>query len=157
MGPKAPRTIRYQRCNFSAQLPADCLYSPAHAWLARQDDGLWRVGLTKFATRMLGEIVDHAFDVQLNEPVRPGQAIGWIEGFKAIADLYCVGEGRFAGSNPVLKERIETVNEDPHGEGWLYLIEGRPDAQCVDVKGYCDLLDQTIDRLLSQQRERECQ
>jgi glycine cleavage system H protein len=157
MGSEPPPTIRYHRCNFTAQLPVDCLYSPAHAWLASRDDGLWRVGLTKFATRMLGELVDHAFHVRLNEPVRPGQAIGWIEGFKAISDLYCVAEGEFAGSNPVLKERIETVNEDPHDTGWLYLVKGQPGPQCVDVEGYCDFLDQTIDRLLVQQRDRECQ
>jgi glycine cleavage system H protein len=157
MGPEPPQTIRYHRCNFTAQLPVECLYSLSHAWLARQEDGLWRVGLTKFATRMLGEIVDHAFDVQLNEPVRTGQAIGWIEGFKAISDLYCVAEGQFAGSNPVLKEQIQTVNEDPCGDGWLYLVKGQPDPKCVDVEGYCKLLNQTIDRLLGQQRHRECQ
>jgi glycine cleavage system H protein len=157
MGPEPARTIRYHRCNFTARLPVNYLYAPAHAWLAKQGDDLWRVGLTKFATRMLGEIVDHAFHVQLNEPVRPGQAIGWIEGFKAVSDLYCVAEGVFAGSNPVLKTQIETVNEDPHKTGWLYLVRGRPGPECLDVEGYRNFLDQTIDRLLGQQRERECQ
>jgi len=157
MGPVPPQTIRYHRCNFTAQLPVDFLYSPAHAWLASHGDGLWRVGLTKFATRMLGELVDHAFQVQLNEPVRSGQAIGWIEGFKAISDLYCAAEGEFAGSNPVLKERIQTVNDDPHGAGWLYLVKGQPGPQCVDVESYRELLDRTIDRLLGQQRDRERQ
>lgn len=156
MEPVPPQTIRYHRCNFTAQLPVGFLYSPAHAWLTSLGGGLWRVGLTKFATRMLGELVDHAFHVQSNEPVHSGQAIGWIEGFKAVSDLYCAAEGEFAGSNPVLKERIQTVNDDPHGAGWLYLVKGRPGPQCVDVEGYRDLLDQTIDRLLGQQRDKEC-
>lgn len=145
-------TIFYKRSRFNTHLPIDCLYSPTHAWIARQEDGLWRVGLTKFATRMLGEMVDCGFELEPGAPVAPGQIIGWIEGFKAISDLFCIAEGVFAGGNPSLKEQIDLVTEEPHGRGWIYSVRGQPDAKCMNVAEYQQLLDKTIDRILEQQK-----
>jgi glycine cleavage system H protein len=150
-----PQTLHYKRSNFATQLPVDCLYSPSHAWLARPSADRWRAGLTKFATRMLGEMVDHGFGVEPAARVEVGQIIGWVEGFKAISDLYCVVQGRFVGGNPLLKEQIEHVNRDPYGDGWLYEVEGTPDPKCMDVHAYRDFLDKTIDRLLARQQNSE--
>jgi glycine cleavage system H protein len=127
------------------------LYTTSHYWLARQDIGQWRVGLTKFAVRMLGEMVDLDFQVRPNAPARLGQIIGWIEGFKAISDLYCIVEGVFTGGNPALPEQSTLLSQDPYGAGWLYQVSGRPDPKAVDVYGYKLILDRTIDRLQTQQ------
>jgi len=147
-----PKTLHYKRSHFVTQLPVDYLYSPSHAWIARQDEAHWRVGLTKFATRMLGEMVDHGFEVQMGAPVQPGQIIRWVEGFKAISDLFCIAHGQFAGSNPILKKTINLISKDPYDAGWLYLVKGRPDVKCVDVQSYRNILDKTIDRILEKQK-----
>jgi glycine cleavage system H protein len=152
-----PKTLHYKRSHFATQLPLDYLYSPSHCWIARDQDDLWRVGLTKFASRMLGDMVDHGFETELDAPVRPGQIVGWIEGFKAISDLFCIGEGTFAGSNPALKEEIALVNKAPYGAGWLYQIRGQPDPQCMGVHDYKAVLDKTIDRILQKQAGEEIQ
>ena len=149
--PDKPRTLSYRRSRFVTQLPLDYIYSPSHCWIAPQGQGRWRVGLTKFATRMLGEMVDHGFELQVGAAVEPGQIIGWVEGFKAISDLFCVACGNFEGGNPVLKERISVVNKDCYGLGWLYSVEGNPDSKCVDVHAYQKLLDKTIDKILEKQ------
>src|ERR1051326_1839903 len=119
-GPR-PKTLPYKRSHFATQLPVEYLYSPSHAWMARADAEHWRVGLTKFATRMLGEMVDHGFEVELGAQVAAGQIVGLVECFKAISDLYCIADGQFPGGNPVLKEKITLVNKEPYGGGWLYL------------------------------------
>jgi glycine cleavage system H protein len=147
----APMTSFYKRSNFVTHLPVDCLYSPSHFWLARVEGDRWRIGFTKFATRMLGEIVEVQWEKAESAAVAGGEIIGSIEGFKAISDIYCVADGRFAGSNPALREQIELVGGDPYGAGWLYLIDGQPDAKCVDLAGYRALLDATIDRILEKQ------
>ena len=150
---RAPgKTLHYKRSNFATQLPVDYLYTPSHAWLAQVDKDRWRVGLTKFATRMLGEMVDHGFDVEPETKVECGQILGWVEGFKAISDLYCVATGHFVGSNPALKEKINLITKDPYGAGWLYEIRGAPDPRSQEVRAYRDHLDQTIDRILAQQK-----
>src|SRR4051794_5073646 len=90
MADAPPKQIYYKRSRFSSRLPADRLYSPSHFWMLETEPGLWRVGFTKFATRMLGDFVEHGFAVKPDDPVSLGQAIGWVEGFKALTDLYCV-------------------------------------------------------------------
>ena len=153
MDPSRPKTLHYRRSHFVTQLPVDYLYSSSHAWIARRDAGQWRVGLTKFATRMLGEMVDHGFDTELGAAISAGQILGWVEGFKAISDLFSIAEGRFAGSNPALKENVALISQAPYGAGWLYEIKGQPDPGCVEVHAYREILDRTIDRILEKQKQ----
>jgi len=151
-----PKTLFYKRAQFVTHLPVDYLYSPSHAWIARETDGEhWRVGLTKFATRMLGEMVDHGFEVEEGAAVEPGQIIGWVEGFKAISDLYCIGIGTFAGSNAALREKVALISKDPYGAGWLYRVKGQAETTCLDVQGYRAVLDKTIDKILEKQQHHE--
>ncbi len=149
------KTIPYKRSRFTTQLPVDYFYTPSHAWLARQAEDRWRVGITKFATRMLGELVDHGWELKTSSPVACGQVIGWLEGFKAITDIFCVVEGNLAEVNTVLKEKITLVNKDCYGQGWLYEGRGQPDARCMDVHAYARLLDKTIDKILEKQKAEE--
>ncbi len=147
-------TLFYKRSHFVTRLPLDRLYSPSHYWLAEQN-GTWRIGLTKFATRMLGEIVDYGFEIQPGSAVHAGQALGWIEGFKAVSDVFCVIDGKFGGSNPHLSKNPEAIDRDCYGQGWLYEAAGKPDALCLDAQGYKALLDTTIDKLVEKQQPAE--
>jgi glycine cleavage system H protein len=151
------KTLHYKRSNFATQLPVDYVYSPSHAWAARtgEENSIWRVGLTKFATRMLGEMVDHGFEIEPGARVATGQIIGWVEGFKAISDLFCVVEGEFIRRNPALQENIKLLGKEPYAGGWLYEVKGTPDPKCMDVHVYRDLLDKTIERILAQQKNSE--
>jgi glycine cleavage system H protein len=151
------KTLFYKRSHFVTHLPVSYLYSRSHYWLARQTDGIWRIGLTRFATRMLGEMVDHGFETEPNTNVITGQIIGWVEGFKAISDVYCVAEGTFLGTNPELRERIALIDKEPYGAGWIYAVRGTPDPRCLDVQGYRDHLDRAIDLILSKQKTTEGQ
>ncbi len=150
-------TIFFKRSHFATRLPAGALYSPSHYWLARDvdADGAWRVGFSKFSVRMLGDLVDQGFDVPEGAAIQPGQILGWIEGFKAISDIYGVIGGAFAGANPALKGRLDLVNDDPYGAGWLYRATGEPDKNCMSATDYVNLLNATIDRMLSQQKDSE--
>ncbi len=150
-----PTTILYKRATFVTQLPVTHLYAPSHCWLARTDEGRWRVGFTKFALRMLGELVDVQFDRPPGSVVKPGDILGSIEGFKAVSDLFCVGQGSFVGGNPALKEDLESLTRDPYAAGWLYEFVGEPDPRCLDVNAYQDLLNTTIDRILAKQKADE--
>lgn len=153
------RTILYRRATFVTHLPVAYLYTPAHAWLARVSEGpggtRWRVGYTKFALRMLGEVVDVQWERAPGQTVKPGDVLGAIEGFKALSDIYCAGRGRFAGGNPDLTASLSAVNEQPYQAGWLYEFDGDPDLRAMDINGYRDLLDATIDRILESQQQQD--
>ena len=140
--------LPYKRARFSSRLPGDRLYTASHCWLSPGEAGHWRVGFTKFATRMLGELVEHEFEVGQGDTIALGQVIGWVEGFKAVADLFCVGAGSFLSGNEELAANPDLIRRDPYGRGWLYAFDGEPDANAVDVDGYADILDLAIDRIL---------
>ncbi|WP_414662218.1 glycine cleavage system protein H [Horticoccus sp. 23ND18S-11] len=148
-----PKTIFFKRSNFATHLPADALYAPSHFWLAPEPDGMWRVGFSKFAVRMLGDLVDQAFDVPPGTPIKPGTILGWIEGFKAISDIYGVIDGEFHEGNPGLKGHLEQIHDAPYGAGWLYRARGTPDPACMPARDYAMLLNETIDRMLQQQKD----
>ena len=145
--------IRYSRSRFSTRLPDDRLYTAGHYWVRKEEGDLWRVGFTKFAVRMLGEAVEAGFEVDPGAAIETGQAVGWIEGFKAVTDLYAPMAGRFEGGNPALETEIKLVQSDTYGRGWLYAVRGNPEPGCVDVNGYVAVLDATIDKMLGQRHE----
>src|SRR4051812_637551 len=150
------RVVLYKRNRFQSRLPKAYRYTPSHYWLDEQEPGLWRVGFTRFATRMLGEIVEHGFEadgrpVAVGQPVKVGQVIGWVEGFKALTDLYCVADGTFEGGNPAIDADPALVANDPYYAGWLYLVRGTPDPNSVAVDGYIGVLDATIDTMLGKE------
>jgi len=150
-------TVRFRHAHFSARFPVDCRYSPTHFWLrpatalapdtAADAPRLWHVGFTKFATRMLGELVEMVLDVRPGQQVAGGQRLGTVEGFKAVSDLFCVVDGRFEAANPALTAEACLTHSDPYGAGWLYAVHGTPMPGHVDVHGYVALLTETIERL----------
>ena len=150
-----PEELRYKRSRFTARLPMDRLYSPSHYWLKQQPDGQWRIGFTRFAKRMLGDIVEFQFEAKAGDAVAIGQPVGWVEAFKAVSDIYCVVSGTFDGGNPALNDDPTLIDEDPHGKGWLYAARGEPDPRTVDAAGYAALLDAHIDKMLGEEHKQE--
>lgn len=144
----APGEILYKRSRFRTRLPVDRRYTSAHYWLLEETPGLWRIGFTRFATRMLGDLVDVEFSIAAGAPVDVGEEIGSIEGFKAVTALFSVAAGEFLGTSDALASNITAVESDPYGRGWLYRVRGRPDPDSLDVHGYIEVLDTTIDRLI---------
>ena len=140
--------IYYKRTRFTARLPETYRYSPAHYWLNEIESGIWQIGFTKFATRMLGDIVEFEFKVATGSAIEAGQVIGWTEGFKALSDLYSAATGEFLGVNPALRESITLLDSDPFGAGWLYTVKGTPAPETTGVQGYISILDATIDKML---------
>ena len=140
--------IQYRRSKFSTRLPADRVYTAGHSWLKNEAGDLWRIGFTKFAIRMLGEAVEMDFEIAAGERIETGQVIGWIEGFKAVTDIYAPITGSFRGTNEDLVNDMELLRRDPYDKGWIYSIEGKPDSGCVDVQGYMAVLDRTIDKMM---------
>lgn len=155
MDAKRGKTLFYKRSHFVTHLPVDAVYSPSHSWLLRDESGSCRVGFTKFATRMLGEMVDHKFEIAAESELKVGQIMGWVEGFKAISDVYSIVDGVFLQSNPQLTDDISLVSSKPYAEGWLYEAKGEPDSRCLDVHAYLAVLDVTIDKILADEKSEE--
>ena len=149
MRPSRPEYLPYRRSRFTSRLPIDRRYTAAHYWLLEESSGVWRIGFTKFATRMLGDLVEYDFSVPEGAAVAVGQEIGSVEGFKALTVIFSVADGDFLGASAELKHDVTLVETDPYGRGWLYRVKGRPDPASVDVQGYVSILDATIDKVIA--------
>ena len=69
--------IVYRRARFTARFPPELRYTRAHYWL-REGEPL-RIGLTPFATRMLGEVAYVEFAVDPDEQIELGETVGTVE------------------------------------------------------------------------------
>ena len=118
-------------------------------WFKEQEDGSYQVGLTKFAARMLGELVEFGLEKKPQDDVEKGDIIGWMEGFKAASDIYSLVDGKFAGENSQLVENPELLHARPHDKGWLYIINMSPQQKenLMEVSQYTAFLDDLIDKM----------
>ena len=145
-----PTYLSFRKSRFSTRLPLGRTYTASHCWIEACGPRLYRVGFTKFATRMLGDLVETGIEVAEDDDVAVGGVIGWIECLKAASDLYCVVSGRFAGLNPELNQNPDRFSRDPYGRGWLYQVEGEPEPSALSAEGYAALLEETIAKMLGE-------
>ena len=97
--------------------PADRRYSKEHEWV-RRDGETARIGITDYAQDQLGDVV--YVDVpDAGATIAQFDKMGEIESVKAVSDLYAPISGQVTRVNDGVVEKPETVNKDPHGEGWL--------------------------------------
>ncbi len=123
-------------------VPEDLRYSSDHEWL-RLDGDRVRVGITDYAQDALGDVVF----VQLPEvdaDVEAGASIAEVESTKSVSDIYAPIAGRVVEVNTDLEGAPESLNSDPYGGGWIFVIEAA-DPATVD-----SLLDANAYRALTE-------
>ncbi len=101
--------------------PKELRYSTEHEW-ARVEDGRVRVGITQFAADRLGDVVFIELPA-VGTTAKFMEPFGVIESVKAVSDLYAPVTGRVVEVNTRLAEEPEVVNRDPHGGGWMLVIQ----------------------------------
>lgn len=102
--------------------PEALRYTKEHEWVAMEDGGRVRVGITDFAQDALGDVVFVDLPEEGAE-VRAGEPFGEVESTKSVSDVFSPVSGRITERNPNLEDQPELVNEDPYGEGWMVVIE----------------------------------
>ncbi|MEM7353485.1 MAG: glycine cleavage system protein GcvH [Acidobacteriota bacterium] len=100
--------------------PTEYLYSEDHEWLHVKDDVI-TIGITAYAQNELGEVV-YVDLPEVGDELESGDAFGAIDSSKTSADVYSPVAGEVVAVNEDLEEAPETVNEDPHGKGWLIKV-----------------------------------
>ena len=126
--------------------PADLRYSKDHLWVrVDADSSLVRAGVTDFAQRSLGDVVDVS-PPRADDEVTAGQPCGDIESTKSDSDLVAPVTGTVRSANDELTGAPELVNADPYGRGWLFDVEVDPStlgqqlATLLDARAYRDLI-----------------
>jgi glycine cleavage system H protein len=126
----------------AAEYPADLKYHPEHDW-ARIEGDEATFGITWFAQDALGELV-HFEPPEVGQQVEKDGTYGEAESVKAVTDLVAPLSGEVLAVNDRVVEAPETVNEDPHGEGWLVRVRLTDPSQVdslLDADAYKALLE----------------
>jgi glycine cleavage system H protein len=122
------------------QIPDDLKYSSDHEWV-RVEDGRAKVGITDYAQDALGDVVFVDLPEEGAE-VAAVQSICEVESTKSVSDIYAPVSGTVVEVNTDLSEAPERLNEDPYGEGWIFVL-------AVDTSSGADgLLDAAAYRAL---------
>ena len=111
------------------EFPDQLRYTKEHEWVA-VDGASGRVGITDFAQDALGDVVFVRLpDVGAN--VSAMSSIAEVESTKSVSDIYAPVSGTVAEVNAGLESTPEQLNQDPYGDGWMFVIE-MSDASQVD-------------------------
>jgi len=126
--------------------PDDLRYSADHEW-ARLESGAdgptVRVGITEYAQDALGDVVFVGLP-EVGDAVGVGANCGEVESTKSVSEIYAPVAGTVVAVNAELVDAPERLNDDPYGEGWIYLL--RPDEvgaldAMLDAEAYRSLVE----------------
>jgi len=124
------------------QTPDQLRYSKEHEWVA-VDGNRARVGITDYAQDALGDVVY----VQLPEvgaTVAAMAPCAEVESTKSVSDIYAPLSGTIVEANAALGDAPETVNQDPYGAGWIFVVEMSDASELealMDAAGYRALVE----------------
>ncbi|MCB9746341.1 MAG: glycine cleavage system protein GcvH [Alphaproteobacteria bacterium] len=122
--------------------PADLLYTESHEWV-RVEGGIATVGITEHAQDSLGELV-HVELPEVGLELEAGEEACEVESTKAVSPIYAPITGAVNGTNDALESSPEMVNDDPYGEGWLFMMsihDADELGKLLDAKAYAAIVD----------------
>ncbi len=111
--------------------PDDRKYSKDHEWILVDGD-TGTVGITDFAQKELGDIVFVELP-ETDQSVDKDGALGSIESVKSVSEIFLPVSGTVTEVNEALNDSPETVNSDPHGDGWYCKITLSNPAELDDL------------------------
>ena len=124
------------------QIPDDLRYSTDHEWI-RVDGNRARVGITDYAQDALGDVVFVDLP-DVGASVDAAGSISEVESTKSVSDIFAPVSGTIAEVNTDLADAPERLNEDPYGEGWIFVIEMSDPSQVdglLTADGYRALVE----------------
>jgi len=103
-------------------IPEDRLYSKEHLWVKKEKGNRAFIGLSDFARRLYGEILDLELPEEGEELIK-GEVFGSVESARGVEELVAPVSGEVVEVNEEILEDPEFINEDPYREGWLIRVK----------------------------------
>lgn len=103
------------------RIPLGLLFSKNHTWAHLGKSGIAEVGIDDFMTHVAGDVKICNLRMQ-DSFIKKGDHIADIDQHGKLLHIYSPISGRVTGTNTMLLEKPEIVNEDPYNQGWIYRI-----------------------------------
>jgi glycine cleavage system H protein len=101
--------------------PTDYRYTKEHEWI-KVTGAIGTIGITDYAQHELGDVVFVEMPA-VGARITAGQVFGSVESVKAVSEIFAPVSGEVTEANTALSDTPETLNNDPHGAGWLIKIK----------------------------------
>ncbi len=108
-------------------IPSDCRFTEEHEW-AKVEGTKVTVGISDYAQKELGDVV-YVELPEVGREVKKGESFSNVESVKAVSDIYSPIDGKITAVNDSLEAQPEQINESPHQDGWLVVIEASDPSQ----------------------------
>ena len=119
--------------------PEKLLFAKTHEWVAVEDGSsggkLATVGVSAFAVEALTDLVFMQLP-NVGRKVKAGESFGEIESVKAVSDLYSPVDGEIVEVNSALANKLETLDSDPYGAGWIAKIKLSDESALKNLLDY---------------------
>ena len=112
-------------------------YSDEHEWVLMKTDNTVLIGITKFASDNLGDIVFIELPEAGND-VTQFEQFGEIESVKAVSELYSPVSGNISQINESVVQNPEILSDSPYEEGWLIQVELKDKAELENLMNLKD-------------------
>jgi glycine cleavage system H lipoate-binding protein len=119
-------------------VPSGSYFHNGHTWARMESGGVIRVGMDDFSLKLLGKA--DALDLPLMGKELSQGKVGWgLKRSDNLADVLSPVDGVIVEVNGRLREKPVMANQDPYGDGWLFVIRNQ------DTKGPLKkLMDDTL-------------
>lgn len=101
--------------------PTQYRYTKEHQWIEVKGD-TGTIGITDYAQNELSDIVSVDLPA-VGTKLMPGKMFGSVESLKTESEIYAPVSGEVVAVNTTLRDKPETINNDPHRAGWLIKIK----------------------------------
>jgi glycine cleavage system H protein len=118
--------------------PENLLFAKTHEWVAVVNDGGQRiatVGISAFAVEALTDLVFIELP-KVGRQVKAGESFCEVESVKAVSDVYAPVSGNVIAVNEKLPDNLETLSQDPYGDGWIARIKITDDSSLKNLMDY---------------------
>lgn len=118
--------------------PEQLLFDETHEWVHVAEEGgakVATVGISAFAVEQLTDLVYLSLP-EVGRQVTAGEEFGEVESVKAVSSLYCPVTGEVIEVNAELPDKLETLNLDPYGAGWIVKVRVTDESSLSKLMDY---------------------
>ena len=126
-------------------IATDRFYLPSHEWAKDMGDGIWMMGISDYAQKMLREISYVQFEDK-DEDFNAKDVIVVVEALKATGDIYAPFDCTLIENNEALEDAPELVSESPYDKGYLIKIKARSEDRgaLLSAQDYAKLVEDEL-------------
>lgn len=117
-----------------SEIFGDFKFFKFYEWVCVEGNGCVIVGIFDYVQGLLGDLV-YVELLEVGVDVKVGEQIVVVELVKVVLDVYSLISGKVVEVNLVLFDKLEIINEDVYGEGWMFVVE------LINVDEVNELLD----------------